>query len=212
MVKFGKYLEKQAKEEWKTSYLDYNALKDLIKESALEAETAGPTTFSPRTTSLSIVRAGRKADASEERFFQKLEAEVEKVGKFTGKVVDELRQRLANLKPKADAALQVAGATQEKDALMEEAKQVGEDYLALEKYVNLNYMGVHKILKKHDKMLPHSPCRQFYIAHLHQQPWVQGNYSDVLVYLSSVYSQLRGDATGKENKDAAQVCVCVGGG
>jgi hypothetical protein len=64
-------------------------------------------------------------------------------------------------------------------------------------------------------MLPHSPCRQFYIAHLHQQPWVQGNYSDVLVYLSSVYSQLRGDASGKENKDSAQVGLdvfCRGGG
>jgi hypothetical protein len=43
----------------------------------------------------------------------------------------------------------------------------------LRRYVNLNYMGFHKILKKHDKMLPHSPCRQFYISHLHNQPWVQ---------------------------------------
>lgn len=33
--------------------------------------------------------------------------------------------------------------------------------------------GFHKILKKHDKLLPHAPCRQFYVAHLHQQPWVQ---------------------------------------
>ncbi len=33
--------------------------------------------------------------------------------------------------------------------------------------------GFHKILKKHDKCLPHAPCRQFYVAHLHQQPWVQ---------------------------------------
>jgi hypothetical protein len=41
--------------------------------------------------------------------------------------------------------------------------------------------GIHKILKKHDKMVPHAPCRQFYVAHVHQQPWVQGNYSDVLV-------------------------------
>lgn len=65
---------------------------------------------------------------------------------------------------------------------------------------------MHKILKKHDKLLPHSPCRQFYIAHLHQQPWVQGTYSDVLVQLSNVYSQLRGDASGQKNEDSAQVC------
>jgi SPX domain protein involved in polyphosphate accumulation len=72
--------------------------------------------------------------------------------------------------------------------------------------------GVHKILKKHDKLLPHSPCRQFYIAHLHQQPWVQGTYSDVLVQLSNVYSQLRGDASGQKNEDSAQVGLCVWGG
>lgn len=64
--------------------------------------------------------------------------------------------------------------------------------------MNLNYMGFHKILKKHDKMLPHSPCRQFYISHLHNQPWVQGNYADLLLILSSIYATLRGDvaATG----------------
>ena len=121
---------------------------------------------------------------------------------------------------------------------------MGDEFLQLEKYVNLNYMGFHKILKKHDKMLPHTPCRQFYISHLHNQPWVQvgglavgacgragwwaggcvcvcwsgarlprsrphpplhpppppppphthqGNYSDLLMVLSKVYSDLRGD-------------------
>ena len=33
--------------------------------------------------------------------------------------------------------------------------------------------GFHKILKKHDKVLPHAPCQQFYLSHLHQQSWVQ---------------------------------------
>ena len=75
----------------------------------------------------------------------------------------------------------------------QEAKRIGDEFLALEKYVNLNYMGFHKILKKHDKKLPQSPCSQFYISHLHNQPWVQGNYSDLLLSLSNIYSQLRGD-------------------
>lgn len=34
---------------------------------------------------------------------------------------------------------------------------------------------------------------------------MQGTYSDVLVQLSNVYSQLRGDSTGQKNEDAAQV-------
>lgn len=204
-MKFGKYLEKQARDEWRTQYLDYKGLKDLIKESAREAETSGPAAFSPRTTSLSIVRASKQADAAEERFFRKMEAEVDKVGKFTQRVVAELRSRLGRLQPRADrASAEEDGPSAEKEALLGEAQAIGEDYLQLEKYANLNYMGVHKILKKHDKLLPHSPCRQFYIAHLHQQPWVQGTYSDVLVQLSNVYSQLRGDSTGQKNEDAAQ--------
>jgi hypothetical protein len=44
---------------------------------------------------------------------------VEKVGKFTQRVVAELRQRLSNLQPKADKAAGVAGPTAEKDTLME---------------------------------------------------------------------------------------------
>lgn len=62
------------------------------------------------------------------------------MGKFTQRVVNELRQRLSNLQPKADKAAQTPGETSEKEALMEEAKQIGEDYLQLEKYANLNYM------------------------------------------------------------------------
>ena len=210
---------------------------------------------------------------------------------------------------------------------------MGDEFLALEKYVNLNYMGFHKILvgagtrlggwrwrwgghgdvegsctlqaclagrhgrecprvrgaawqwrcmpshsaaccpsapppppppalpcparpqKKHDKMLPHTPCRQFYISHLHNQPWVQvgpgvegfacvvvvwvggggscplgpclgcgwaqnftaacratraapplqGNYSELMVILSGVFSQLRGDQLAEAQGGLAQV-------
>ena len=86
----------------------------------------------------------------------------------------------------------------------QEAKAIGDEFLALEKYVNLNYMGFHKILKKHDKMLPAAPCRQFYIAHLHAQPWVQGNYSELVVRLSAAFSELRGDTLAEAEASSAQ--------
>ena len=95
----------------------------------------------------------------------------------------------------------------------QEAKHVGDKFLTLEKYVNLNYLvrlklwqhglpscnneeqacmhaclaahkesplnivlcrqGFHKILKKHDKQLPETPCQSYYVQHLHSQSWVQ---------------------------------------
>lgn len=105
----------------------------------------------------------------------------------------------------AQAALAAALADPHRDEkLLKEAKDIGDEFLALEKYVNLNYMGFHKILKKHDKRLPHTPCRQFYVAHLHNQPWVQGNYSDLMVILSNVFSQLRGDKLAEAQGGSAQ--------
>ncbi|PSC71737.1 VTC domain-containing [Micractinium conductrix] len=190
-MKFGKYLVEKQRPAWAEQYVDYKALKDLIKASAVEEATAGVQSFSPRTTSLTVQRSADRRDSAEERFFQTLEGEVEKCGAFTARLVGELRERLKQLQGR------VRGGTVPDDAqraaLLEEAKAIGDEFLQLEKYVNLNYMGFHKILKKHDKMLPHSPCRQFYISHLHNQPWVQGNYSDLLVILSAVYSDLRGD-------------------
>eukprot|EP00197_Chlamydomonas_leiostraca_P000109 CAMPEP_0202888524 /NCGR_PEP_ID=MMETSP1391-20130828/43232_1 /ASSEMBLY_ACC=CAM_ASM_000867 /TAXON_ID=1034604 /ORGANISM="Chlamydomonas leiostraca, Strain SAG 11-49" /LENGTH=704 /DNA_ID=CAMNT_0049571829 /DNA_START=1666 /DNA_END=3777 /DNA_ORIENTATION=+ len=198
-MKYGKYLEQKRKPEWKDHYVDYKGLKDLIKACASEAET-GEHSFSPRTTSLTVQRYNNRKDSAEEVFFTRLEQEVVKVSSFTNHLVGELRSALKTLATKAERESSEEG----KRLLLQEAKRIGDDFLALEKYVNLNYMGFHKILKKHDKCLPHAPCRQFYIAHLHQQPWVQGNYSDLLVSLSQVYSKLRGDTTGTKNEDAAQ--------
>jgi len=64
--------------------------------------------------------------------------------------------------------------------------------------------GFHKILKKHDKNSPSRACKQFYINRMHNQAWVRGDYSDVVVRLSAIYSALRNDRTAEETKDASQ--------
>jgi SPX domain protein involved in polyphosphate accumulation len=196
-MQFGKYLEEKQRPEWREYYVDYKCLKDLIKEAARQQEEAGVSAYSPRTTSLTVQRAMDSRDSAEEHFFRKLEAEVEKVGNFTAKIVEGLRERLFQLQAQAKSTL----LSEEKDNLLEEAQRIGDSFLDLEKFVNLNYMAAHKILKKHDKNMPSSPCRQFYISHLHNQPWVQGNYSDLLMSLSNVYSELRGDLPANETED-----------
>jgi len=84
--------------------------------------------------------------------------------------------------------------------------RAADDFLKLEKYVNLNFTGFHKILKKHDKCLP-NPCKAFYISRLHDQNWVRGDYSDVIVILSRVYSAIRGDEAVKEKESEKQVIL-----
>lgn len=198
-MKFGKYLKERERPEWSGKYLDYAALKDLIKVASREQEAKGfageHASYSPRAASLTVLRGENARDNSEEQFFQKLEEEVEKIGTFTSEKVQELRSRLYQLQQQVDGGRQEAEGRDalETDTLLQEAKEIGDQFLQLEKYVNLNYMGFHKILKKHDKQLPQSPCRQFYMSHLHNQPWVQGSYADLLVTLGNVYAEIRGD-------------------
>ncbi len=207
-MKFGKYLDRNRLAEWSPYYINYEALKELIAQSAQETERAlgGP---QDPSTSLSVVRTAGRQESAEERFFRRLEAEVSKIGKFTEELVSQLRAKMSGMQAEAVTLL---GSAKEggsldpklKAKLLEEAKRFGDDFLALEKYVNLNYMGFHKILKKHDKNIPSAPCRQFYVSHLHNQPWVQGNYSDLMVMLSNLYSQIRGDELAEASGGAAQ--------
>ena len=84
------------------------------------------------------------------------------------------------------------------------ADDIATKFLTVEKYVNINFMGFHKILKKHDKYCPLNPCKTFYVNRMHSQAWVRGDYSDVVVRLSEVYSVLRNDQVAEENTDASQ--------
>lgn len=99
-----------------------------------------------------------------------------------------LRNQLSDLQTqilKADLSVNT-----ERHALLEIAKGVGDEYLQLEKYCNLNYAGLQKILKKHDKLLPHVPCLHFYKAHIASQPWVRGDHQDIQMTLSRTFSEL----------------------
>lgn len=206
-MKFGKYLKEKERAEWSGQYVDYGALKDLIKLAAKEQEEKGlgdVTSYSPRTTSLTVLRGENKRDTAEEMFFRKLEEEVDKIGTFTQRMVEGLRGRLYQLQQQVEAGGSRSDGDDSREWMLKEAQEIGDAFLQLEKYVNLNYMGFHKILKKHDKQLPHSPCRQFYISHLHNQPWVQGSYADLLVTLGNVYAEIRGDEVPKIDNTAVQ--------
>ena len=85
-------------------------------------------------------------------------------------------------------------------------KGIADDFLNLEKFVNINFTGFHKILKKHDKHLPHNPCRTFYTKRLQNQSWIRGDYSHVFVMMSKMYAKLRRDKKVKVQDSAKQVC------
>lgn len=131
----------QARPEWRDNYLQYTALKNLIKEAADEASGLGQNvTFSPRTTSLTVAR-GSASKTADERFYELLEAEMTKINRFTVERVSELKKRLKALRVAvggggAGTAANGDPEAATTEALMAEAKDVGDEFLALEKYVS----------------------------------------------------------------------------
>jgi SPX domain protein involved in polyphosphate accumulation len=140
----------------------------------------------------------QSVSVTEENFILAMDAQLSKVEKFTLAKVTELRHDLALVEAKLHKL------PENKDELLEETDEIAEAFLRLEKYVNINFMGFHKILKKHDKHVPANPCKVFYVSRLHSQAWVRGDYSDLVVRLSTIYSTIRNDQAAPETADASQ--------
>lgn len=142
---------------------------------------------------------------TQEQFYAFLEQEMRKLEQFTKKQVTDIRRVMADVETQITLSGSdlLGGKPTNADELREKVEQAGEEFLKLEKFVNLNFTGFHKILKKHDRRLP-NPCRAFYAARLHDQSWVRGDYSDVIVSMSRVYSKLRGDEEVQEVENAKQ--------
>lgn len=216
-MKFGKYLEKQEEENesYRGRYVDYRKLKTMLK---MLAEVAGGPVAGIRhpVTSLTFTDnpAGGYSQSpsaffdgrsiTENDFFREVDSEISRVQKFLETTLGSLVERLSSLKDSVDAWEEKGKEETEAEELATEATALGEEFLSVEKYVNVNYTAISKILKKHDKLLPATPCRQFYMSRVHHSDWISSNYSNIFVDLSRIHSKIRNDESGVENTDAKQ--------
>jgi len=208
MVAFGEHLKANIASEYgPDAYIKYEELDELIQKLSETAPSAADLqnrqvsmTIPAQTDSRGLAVAN--STVTEEEFLRKMDFELAKVEKFTLQKVSELRTKIESVEKSGNESGKADGTTTAADiVLMEKADEIANDFLRLEKYVNINFMGVHKILKKHDKNLPNVPCKAFYVSRMHAQSWVRGDYSDLVVRLSHIYSMLRDDHVAKENND-----------
>ena len=62
---------------------------------------------------------------------------------------------------------EIANAMEAVETLRDKLHEVQDAFLRVEKFANLNTTAVYKILKKHDKLLPHTTCCRYYLERLH---------------------------------------------
>jgi SPX domain protein involved in polyphosphate accumulation len=189
------------------NYLAYGELDDIIRKLSTKA-FATDTDTEKRTVSMSTnatVASGTSDAITDETFFRQMDAELAKVEEFTLTQVNKLREEIDVIEQTLKSSGDGRGSTDaDRGKVQTMVDSVAGDFLELEKYVNLNFMGFHKILKKHDKYVPSNPCKAFYVSRMHGQAWVRGDYSDVVVRLSDIYSALRGDHTAEDKGGDSQ--------
>ncbi|KAL0939070.1 vacuolar transporter chaperone 4 (VTC domain-containing protein) [Colletotrichum truncatum] len=190
VMKFGEQLRSSIIREYQWYYIDYDALKADLKTAT------GP------ITSTDNKGKGVKREWSEEdegRFVKKLEAELDKVHTKQQVKAMEISRRIAVSEREVKGVVnrlnergpREDGPSEEEFMLLEEdLSDIIADVHDLAKFVQLNYTGFYKIIKKHDKLTGWH-LKPVFDTRLKAKPFYKENYDASVVKLSKLYDLVR---------------------
>mmetsp|Transcript_2308 Transcript_2308/g.4574 ORF Transcript_2308/g.4574 Transcript_2308/m.4574 type:complete len:732 (+) Transcript_2308:115-2310(+) len=209
-MKYGEHLKANIAPEYGAeNYLQYDKMDRIISDlsetkpaRAVETNRVLSMTAPPPTNAQGLDTS--KVPITQETFLNLVDQDMVRIEKFTLSQVTLIRNKLSEVEAQLKNTGPQGKPMWDDKQVSKLADEVANDFLRLEKYVNINFMGFHKILKKHDKHITSNPVKAFYVNRLHAQAWVRGDYSDIVVRLSNVYSAIRQDHVAEENDDAAQ--------
>ncbi|CAH2071310.1 unnamed protein product [Thlaspi arvense] len=133
MVAFGKKLKERSIEEWQEYYINYKLMKKKVKQ------------YGPQMEVGSLDRRHVLKD-----FSRMLDHQIEKIALFMLEQQGLLSSRLQKLRERHDA-LQDEPDISQISNLREAYRSVGQDLLKLLFFIDMNAIGIRKILKKFDK-------------------------------------------------------------
>lgn len=215
-MKFGEQLRSSVIREYQWYYIDYDGLKDDLKHATgppLEPNGSGSGSGNKKARRLS---KAEWTEDDEARFVEKLESELEKVHtKQQVKAVEISRRIQVSEREVRDVVnrlnergLGQDGPTEEEFILLEEdLSDIIADVHDLAKFVQVNYTGFYKIIKKHDVSptlplihLSGADCWQkltgwhlkpVFESRLKAKPFYKENYDASVVKLSKLYDLVR---------------------
>ncbi|CAL9728102.1 vacuolar transporter chaperone complex subunit 2 [Monosporozyma unispora] len=167
---------------WKESYINYDGLKELLKENE-ERDT---------TPNGHIKSKQVWTDDDENKFVGALDKELEKVYSFQLQKYNSLMDKLTQLEKQTDAEEKI------KILNSDTFRQVLEECLTeareLDNFSRLNFTGFVKIVKKHDKLHRKYPSVKALLqVRLKELPFHSEEHSPLLYRISFLYNILRGN-------------------
>ncbi|KAK6581848.1 hypothetical protein PZA11_005545 [Diplocarpon coronariae] len=196
-MKFGEQLRTSVIKEYQWYYIAYDELKEQLKTEWVTP----PTKAEPKG------KRREWSESDESTFLDRLEQELDKVhtkqkvkaieiGRRIGNSEKEVRDvvsRLDNRGPigrEGDSNNDDAPTEEEFMMLEEDLSDIIADVHDLAKFVQLNYTGFQKIIKKHDKQTGWM-LRPVFATRLKARPFFKDNYDADIVKLSKLYDIVR---------------------
>lgn len=140
---FGVRLANQMYPPWRDSYIEYERLKKLLKESVIENRN-----YSGRRSQRNEQDAWTEKDES--NFVAVLDAELEKVYSFQSHKYNSIMDKLLRLEEKTDDEEAIKSLDFNKfQQVLEESLSEAQE---LDNFCRVNFTGFIKIVKKHDKL------------------------------------------------------------
>lgn len=159
-MRFGRTLRKSIYDPWKSNYIDYSKLKKLLREED-SSDRASPSRLESEAQTWS--------EEDEGAFVEELvNVQLEKVNGFQVETYKQLRDRTSACEAKLEKTAtptqdegkegqesEVNGARPEKrdelKKVLEELDEITKETNELEKYSRINFTGLLKAVKKHDR-------------------------------------------------------------
>lgn len=200
-MKFGEQLRSSVIREYQWYYIDYDGLKaDLKKPSGPVIATDNNNNNNNNETANGKKPTRREwTEDDERRFVSKLESELEKVHTKQQVKAMEISRRIAvSEREVRDVVNRLnergpgdEGPSEEEFMMLEEdLSDIIADVHDLAKFVQLNYTGFYKIIKKHDKMTGWH-LKPVFDTRLKAKPFYKENYDASVVKLSKLYDLVR---------------------
>jgi len=193
-MKFGEELRSSIIREYQWYYIDYDALKGQLKSGS------GPVR-EPTQGDKKPKRPKREwTEEDETQFVRALDAELDKVHQKQQVKQNEIERRIAasdrDVKDVVNRMQERGtgdGPSEEEFMLLEEdLSDIIADVHDLAKFVQVNYTGFYKIVKKHDKLCGSNwTLKPAFESRLKAKPFYKQNYDNAVVKLSGLYDQVR---------------------
>ncbi|RDW77963.1 hypothetical protein BP5796_05815 [Coleophoma crateriformis] len=192
-MKFGEQLRTSTIKEYQWYYIAYDELKNQLK----------PAYEEPSSSSAGRKGKGKKKEWTEEdegAFINRMEQELDKVHTKQKVKAIEIGRRIASSEKEVNDVVarldqrgpgETDGPTEEEFMMLEEdLSDIIADVHDLAKFVQLNYTGFQKIIKKHDKQTGWH-LKPVFATRLKAKPFFKDNYDADIVKLSRLYDIVR---------------------